>query len=75
MTLYHASAYRGCTLAEPALVEKLKSLAPVRTDKALTAHLGISYNTWRKMMAGEPVRRSLLERLEDRVRRLEAARS
>ncbi|MFT3964953.1 MAG: hypothetical protein QM690_03595 [Sphingobium sp.] len=73
MTMPPAPGSRGCVLPEAALVEKLKSIAPIRTDKGLAEKLGISYNTWRKMMAGEPVRRSLLERLEDRVRRLDAS--
>ncbi|MET0240005.1 MAG: hypothetical protein ABW184_08915 [Sphingobium sp.] len=43
-----------------------------RTDAALNARFGISYNTWRKLIAGQPVRASLLSRLESRLASLEA---
>jgi hypothetical protein len=43
-----------------------------RTDEALNARFGISYNTWRKLIAGQPVRASLLSRLEARIESLEA---
>ena len=42
-----------------------------RTDAALGARFGISYNTWRKLIAGQPIRASLLSRLETRIRSLE----
>jgi hypothetical protein len=65
---------KGCTFPKASLVKTLEALAPIRTDKALSEHLGISYNTWRKMMTGQPVRRSVLERLELRVKRIQSAR-
>ncbi len=44
------------------------------TGSALMMRYGISYNTWRKLQVGDPVRDSLAERLERRVLELEAAR-
>ena len=41
-----------------------------QTDEALMRQFGISYNTWRKLIAGRPVRRSLAERVTDRVRHI-----
>ncbi len=43
------------------------------TGSALMTRYGISYNTWRKLRVGDPVRDSLAERLERRVLELEAA--
>ncbi|WP_034159522.1 hypothetical protein [Sphingomonas sp. ERG5] len=39
-----------------------------QTDEKLMPQFGISYNTWRKVRAGEPIRRSVAERLEQRLR-------
>jgi hypothetical protein len=36
------------------------------------AQFGISYNTWRKVIAGQPIRASLRERLLARIEALEA---
>ncbi|MET0365564.1 MAG: hypothetical protein ABW169_13020 [Sphingobium sp.] len=62
---------RGCTPVDPALVNRLRTMVTHRTDEALNARFGISYNTWRKLMAGQPVRASLLNRLEARVALIE----
>ncbi|WP_156348363.1 hypothetical protein [Sphingomonas sp. Leaf34] len=43
------------------------------TGSALMMRYGISYNTWRKLRVGDPVRDSLAERLERRVVELQAA--
>jgi len=40
-----------------------------QTDKALQREFGISYNTWRRIKAGEAIRTSVAERL---IRRLGA---
>ncbi len=40
---------------------------PTRTDEALQQRFGISYNTLRKIEAGQMVRRSLAQRLADRL--------
>jgi hypothetical protein len=41
---------------------------PARTDEALQVHFGISYNTLLKIEKREPIRRSLAQRLEERLR-------
>ena len=40
---------------------------PARTDGALMQRFGISYNTLRKIESGEPIRRSLAIRLQERL--------
>ncbi len=40
---------------------------PARTDDALRERFGISYNTLRKIEAGQPIRISLTSRLRDRL--------
>ncbi|MEC3909754.1 hypothetical protein U5A82_04505 [Sphingobium sp. CR2-8] len=57
----------GQTFIDPAIVETMKRLATGQTDEALNSRFGISYNTWRKLVAGQPVRRSLAERVTCRV--------
>jgi hypothetical protein len=54
-------------------VARMESLVVGRTDEALNARFGISYNTWRKVTAGEPVRASLADRLIARLSTLESA--
>jgi hypothetical protein len=44
-----------------------------RTAAALTAQFGISYNTWRKLIGGDPIRASVLERLQARLADLRCA--
>lgn len=51
----------------PAVVETMRSNLPGETDRVLMACFGISYNTWCKVRAGRPIRRSVADRLEDRV--------
>ncbi|HEX7852797.1 MAG TPA: hypothetical protein VF503_03790 [Sphingobium sp.] len=65
------TAPKGCTAVDPRLVNRMRSMVTRRNDEALNARFGISYNTWRKLIAGEPVRASLLSRLEERVARIE----
>lgn len=62
---------RGCSAVDPGLVARLHAMVTQRTDEALNERFGISYNTWRKLVAGEPVRTSLVKRLEQRVALLE----
>ncbi len=38
-----------------------------QTSNVLMMQYGISYNTWRKIRAGDPIRNSVAERLEQRV--------
>jgi hypothetical protein len=49
----------------------MEAMVTYRTDAALGARFGISYNTWRKLIAGQPIRASLLSRLESRIQSLE----
>lgn len=39
-----------------------------RTKSALRDRFGISYNTFRKIEHGEPIRSSLAERLENKIK-------
>lgn len=55
----------------PETVKRMQSLVVGKTDEALNERFGISYNTWRKLTAGEPVRASLADRLLDRLTLLE----
>lgn len=57
----------GLTVASPRLIESLTADAPSLTREGLNEKFGISYNTWRKLMAGQPVRISLIERLTQRL--------
>lgn len=49
------------------IVEHLIANCPSRTDEALQPRFGISYNTWRQIERGAALRRSVAERLVDRV--------
>ncbi|MET0240843.1 MAG: hypothetical protein ABW184_13215 [Sphingobium sp.] len=66
------AAPKGCIAVDPRLVDRMRAMVTHRTDEALNDRFGISYNTWRKLVAGQPVRSSLLSRLEARLERLEA---
>lgn len=57
----------GQAFIDPVVIEQMKRLATGRTDEALNDRFGISYNTWRKLIAGHPVRRSLAQRITERV--------
>lgn len=57
----------------PEMVARMQCHVGIRTGDALNASLGISYNTWRKLAAGEPVRASVADRLLARLSRLEGA--
>ena len=41
-----------------------------QTDEGLNEQFGLSYNTWRKIRSGLPIRASVAERVELRVRKL-----
>ncbi len=62
----------GCRDVDPHLVRQMQAMVTHLTDEALNAQFGISYNTWRKLIAGKPVRASLLARLEARLASLGA---
>lgn len=57
---------------EEEMILQMQRLATGRTDEALNARFGISYNTWRKLLAGQPIRPSLADRLKDRIAALQA---
>jgi len=52
----------------PAIAGIMVATVKVRTKEALMAQFGISYNTWRKIEANEPLRSSLADRIEKRLR-------
>lgn len=60
-------------LVPPETVARMRRHLDGRTDAALNARFGISYNTWRKLDAGEPVRASVATRLASRLSSLEAS--
>lgn len=49
------------------IVARMSATLEGQTDETLMPQFGISYNTWRKVRAGEPIRRSVADRLEQRV--------
>ncbi|BBF69924.1 MULTISPECIES: hypothetical protein [Sphingomonadaceae] len=61
----------GVHLGEDMILQ-MQRLATGRTDEALNARFGISYNTWRKLLAGQPIRPSLADRLKGRIAALQA---
>ena len=58
---------------EEEMILQMQRLATGRTDEALNARFGISYNTWRKLLAGQPIRPSLADRLKGRIATLDAS--
>lgn len=51
-------------VVEADLVDVLRGWRAENASTPLMQQLGISYNTWRKVQAGEPVRLSVAERLK-----------
>ncbi|WP_343517663.1 hypothetical protein [Sphingomonas sp.] len=49
------------------IVARMSATLEGQTDETLMPQFGISYNTWRKVRAGQPIRRSVADRLEQRV--------
>lgn len=64
---------RAQTFLDPMLVERMKALVESRTRESLNDRFGISYNTWRKLIAGGPVRSSLAVRLQQRLQQIDGA--
>ncbi|WP_088181897.1 hypothetical protein [Sphingobium sp. Z007] len=58
---------------EEEMILQMQRLVTGRTDEALNARFGISYNTWRKLLAGQPIRPSLADRLKGRIAALETS--
>lgn len=52
---------------DPQIVNRMMAQLPGETDEALMDRFGISYNTWRKVRMGSPIRHSVAERLEQRL--------
>lgn len=50
------------------IVETIRIGLAGQTNAALMPRYGISYNTWRKVQVGDAIRRSVAERLEQRLR-------
>ncbi len=57
-----------CRKLDSAVTEVMLKTVTARTDEALNAQFGISYNTWRKIVASKPIRRTVAQRLEQRIR-------
>lgn len=62
---------KSCRPIDPQLVEQMRSIVRKKTGEGLAEQFGVSYDTWRKLVAGMPVRTSLADRLEARLRQLE----
>lgn len=56
-----------CTLPYE-IIAHIIAHCPGRTDEALQPRFGISYNTWRKIAAGEPIRATVAARLIERIK-------
>jgi len=67
MTIAPAGGRAGMRAVDAQAVSVMKREIAGQTDEVLMAQFGISYNTWRKVRAGQPVRNSLAERLENRL--------
>ncbi|WP_375188185.1 hypothetical protein [Sphingobium yanoikuyae] len=59
-------------LVQPETVARMRLYLDGRTDEKLNARFGISYNSWRKIAAGQAVRASLANRLMARLSCLDA---
>lgn len=57
----------GLSYLNPRLVKKLRSQLRAQTAECVMETFGISVRTWMKMRDGMPVRRSVAERLLQRV--------
>lgn len=53
------------------IVETMRIGLAGQTNAALMSRYGISYNTWRKVQVGDAIRRSVAERLEQRLRNID----
>jgi hypothetical protein len=53
---------------DPKLVNYMCATVHKLSDAALNEQFQISYNTWRKLIQGAPIRASLADRLEQRLK-------
>ena len=63
----HADRVAGLREVDPIAVSHILAQLDGQTDATLMTRFGISYNTWRKVRAGQPIRRSVADRLEQRL--------
>jgi hypothetical protein len=66
-TPQHHLGSNGLRTVDPRVVAYMRSTVRCQTDEVLNEQFGVSYNTWRKIIAGLPVRTSLANRLENRI--------
>lgn len=59
--------YLVVVVLEERFSKYLMRKVPSRTEEVIMKRFGISYNTFRKIEAGAPIRRSLAARLETRL--------
>lgn len=57
--------HRGMCVVNREIVDDLATLAATSAD--MMQRLGISWNSWIKIVAGQPIRRSLALRFRDRI--------
>jgi hypothetical protein len=60
-------AKAGMRPVDERAVSLMKREIAGQTDEVLMRQFGISYNTWRKVREGQPIRRSVADRLEQRM--------
>lgn len=51
----------------PDIADYVLRSCPARTEAAVMSRFGISYNTFRKIERGEPIRASVAQRLLERI--------
>jgi hypothetical protein len=54
---------------EPVVVEVITSMSSAKNNEEVFFIFGLSYNTLRKLSMGQPIRRSLADRIEERARK------
>lgn len=58
----------SCRAIDPDIANVMLAVVDKQTDQALTDQFGLSYNTWCKVRSGRPIRASLADRVEHRMR-------
>ncbi|MCC2979457.1 MULTISPECIES: hypothetical protein [unclassified Sphingomonas] len=69
MNIVPSGAKAGMRPVNERAVALMKREMIGQTDELLMRQFGISYNTWRKVREGQPIRRSVADRLESRLAR------
>jgi hypothetical protein len=57
------------TVVDPAVVNRMASIVPGHSAETIQSQFGISLNTWSKLRKGLAIRRSVAERLLERLER------